>query len=48
MRGPYVPVQRGDVFIAGDVLAALTYAVTENELGGAASAILTQVPDTCR
>ena len=39
-----VPVQRGDVLVAGHVLTALTDAVTQDQLGGAAVVVLTQVP----
>lgn len=44
-RNTYVPVQRGDVFVARDVLSALSYAVAQHQLGGAGAVVLVQVPD---
>lgn len=40
----YVPVQRGDVFVTGDVVAPLPDTVPEHQLRGAAVAVLIQVP----
>lgn len=44
----HIPVQRGDILVAGDVLASLSDAVPEYQLRGAAVAVLVQVPDPCR
>lgn len=44
-QNTYVPVQRGDVFVARDVLSALSYAVAQHQLGGAGAVVLVQVPD---
>lgn len=44
-QNTYVPVQRGDVFVARDVLSALSYAVAQYQLGGAGAVVLVQVPD---
>lgn len=47
VRGAHIPVERGDVLVAGHVLPPLADAVPEDQLGGAA-AVLTQVPDPSR
>lgn len=40
----YVPVQRGHVFVAGDVVPPFPYTVPEHELRGASAAALVEVP----
>lgn len=44
VEAAYVPVQRGHVFVAGDVVAALSYAVPQHQLGGAPVAVFVEVP----
>ena len=40
----YVPVQRGDIFVTGDVMAPLPDTVPQHQLRGAAVAVFIQVP----
>ena len=40
----YVPVQRGDVFVTGDIVAPLPDTVPQHQLRGAAVAVFIQVP----
>lgn len=40
----YVPVQRGDVFVTGDVVAPLPDTVPQHQLRGAPVAVFIQVP----
>lgn len=46
--GAYVPVQRGDIFVARDVMSSFPYAVPQDELRGAPVAVLVKVPDSRR
>lgn len=43
----YVPVQRGDVFVTGDVMPPLPYTVPQHELRGAPVAVFIEVPYPC-
>lgn len=41
----YIPVQWGDVFVAGDILPTFSDTVAKHQLGGVRVIILIQVPD---
>lgn len=43
--GTYIPVQWGDVFVAGDILATFSDTVAQHQLGGVGVIVLVQVPD---
>lgn len=45
MRKTYIPVQWGDIFVAGDILSTFPYTVAQHQLGGARVIVLVQVPD---
>lgn len=48
VRKTYIPVQWGDVFVAGDILSTFPYTVAQHQLGGAGVIVLVQVPDPRR